>query len=97
MKLNEITTEQRSDAQPPDAAAYFEAGQVVGARLEGFNVEHVVCRPAVGEIWCDVAEPVLPERGLLLDERDRAAATALIRALLTGPAAQVTLPRSFIQ
>lgn len=69
-------------------SAFFEAGHVVGAWLEGWTVERVLHCPEENAIWCDVAEPVLPVRGPLRRNLDRTEARALIRALLSGPAAQ---------
>jgi hypothetical protein len=69
--------------------AYFEAGQAVVAWLEGLQIVQV----SLGEegsatSWVEVREPDLSEKSLRSSRKARAAAKAVVRGLLAGPAAQ---------
>lgn len=78
-----------SDFDPrAQRSAFFEAGHAIGALLEGFTVERVFFSPEENEIWSEIVEPELPPEGSAWTDRDRANARSLIRALLSGPAAQ---------
>lgn len=71
-----------------ERAAFLQAGHAVGACLYGIPVVRVSIIPTDGaDSWIEVTEPMLPNFGTLIDERDRIAARALIVALLAGPAA----------
>jgi hypothetical protein len=78
-------TEQSSETE---RAAYFAAGQAVGAWHEGLAIGRILFVPDSDEVWLDVEEPLLPAHGEPWRADDCKNARSVIRALLAGPAAQ---------
>jgi hypothetical protein len=70
--------------------AYFLAGHAVAAFLEGLEVVRLLVEPERdGSAWLDIREPDLTRVRLRSSDRARDQAKSVIRALLTGPAAQI--------
>jgi hypothetical protein len=70
-----------------ERAAFFTAGQAVSAWREGLTLKCISFLPEGDEIWLDIDEPAFPS-GELWRANDCKNAKSVIRALLTGPAAQ---------
>ncbi len=71
-----------------ERAAFFAAGQAVSLWRDGVTTERIFLDPEDANVWLDVVEPALPLADEPWGKQDYAAAESLIRALLSGPAAQ---------